>query len=101
MELTQDDHGSHRAVRVGEHVTVALPENPTTGYRWHPEVDEQALRQLEDHFESASGPPGAPGTRRMTFTPLHSGAIRLRLANRRRWQSEPLEHFEVVLDADE
>jgi len=56
--LTQDDSGGHRTTRVGEEPNVVLAENPTTGYRWHSEIDARTLQQTGDHYEGSAGPRG-------------------------------------------
>src|SRR6266550_5331102 len=35
MDLTREDSGSERSVRLGEAIRLTLPENATTGYRWY------------------------------------------------------------------
>jgi len=57
-QLTQDDSGGHRTTRVGEEPNVVLAENPTTGYRWHSEIDARTLQQTGDHYEGSAGPRG-------------------------------------------
>jgi predicted secreted protein len=101
VELTQDDAGSRRTVSVGEAVTVALAENPTTGYEWQPEVDAAALSQSDDQFHAPTSPRGAEGLRRLTFVPLRGGPTRLRLVKKRAWESASVAEFEVLLDVRE
>src|SRR6266699_234609 len=66
MELTQDDSGGRRTTRVGEELSVVLAENPTTGYRWHSEIDARTLQQTGDRYEGHTEPRGAGGTRQLT-----------------------------------
>lgn len=98
MNLTQHDSGTSRSVRVGEEITVALDENPTTGYRWHSEVDGARLALTADGYEGPTRPMGAGGTRRLTFTPLQPGPAQLRLVNRRAWEDKVAAEFTVMLD---
>jgi inhibitor of cysteine peptidase len=98
MQLTYEDSGSRRAVRVGDEIEVVLPENPTTGYRWHVEIDPEALRQANDHYKGATTPRGAPGIRVMTFQALRPGHALLRLVKRRAWEVQSSDEFEVHLD---
>jgi inhibitor of cysteine peptidase len=99
MELTKGDSGSHRATRVGEELSVALPENPTTGYRWHSEIDAGTLQQTDDRYEGPTEPRGAAGTRRLTFRVLRPGPVQLRLVKRRAWEDMPVDEFSIDLDA--
>ena len=99
IELTVEDTGTTRSVRVGERATVRLPESPTTGYRWEPDFDDAALRLVDDRFEGSPTPRGSGGERVLTFEAAHAGPTTLRLAKRRGWGgAEPLEVFVVDLD---
>jgi predicted secreted protein len=98
VNLTQDDSGGTSGVRVGEEITVALDETPTTGYRWFPVVDSTRLRLTADEYEGPERPLGAGGTRRLTFVPLEPGPVRLRLVKRRPWEQNGVDEFAVTLD---
>lgn len=99
MELTQHDSGGRRTTRVGEELSVALAENPTTGYRWHPEIDAGTLQQTDDRYEGPTEPRGAAGTRRLTFRVLRPGPVHLRVVKRRPWEKTAVDEFSVDLDA--
>ncbi len=100
IELTVEDAGTTRAVRVGDRATVRLPENPTTGYRWQTDHDETRLRLVEDRYDGPQSPRGAGGERVLTFEVLLAGPTTLRLANRRAWgDGEPVAEFVVELGA--
>jgi inhibitor of cysteine peptidase len=99
MELTQDDSGGRRTTRVGEELSVVLAENPTTGYRWHPEIDARTLRQTGDRYEGPAEPRGAAGTRRLTFRVLRPGPVHLRVVKRRAWEGTAVDEFSIDLDA--
>jgi len=101
MELRQNDSGGRRTARVGEELSVVLAENPTTGYRWHPEVDATTLRQTGDRYEGPTEPRGAAGTRQLTFRVLRAGPMRLRIAKRRAWEDTAVEQFSIELDAED
>jgi inhibitor of cysteine peptidase len=97
VNLTQDDSGVPRDVRLGDEITVALDENPTTGYRWHPDIDTARLQLTGDQYQGSERPTGASGTRRMTFAPLQAGSARLHLVKRRSWEQAVVAEFEVAL----
>lgn len=100
IELTDEDSGTTRSVRVGERMTVRLPENPTTGYRWEADCDDTRLRLVEDRYDGPETPRGAGGERSLTLEVLAAGPTTLRLANRRSWgDGEPVALFEVELEA--
>jgi inhibitor of cysteine peptidase len=98
MELTHDDAGTTCAVRAGEPFTVRLPENPTTGYRWHPDADAHGVDLTGDAYEGSTRPVGSGGQRLLTFTAREPGTTRLRLTRRRSWEQDPVEEFTVELD---
>ncbi|HUL27100.1 MAG TPA: protease inhibitor I42 family protein [Streptosporangiaceae bacterium] len=100
MELRQEDSGGRRTARVGEELSVVLPENPTTGYRWQPEIDTSALQQTDDRYEGPAEPRGAAGTRRLTFKVLRPGPAQLRLVKRRAWENTGVDEFSVDLVAE-
>src|SRR6266516_6158859 len=98
MELTQHDSGGRRTTRVGEELSVALAENPTTGYRWHPEIDAGTLQQTDDRYEGPTEPRGAAGTRRLTFRVLRPGQVHLRVVKRRSCEKTAVDEFSIDLD---
>src|SRR6185437_4249363 len=93
-QLTQDDSGGHRTTRVGEEPNVVLAENPTTGYRWHSEIDARTMQQTGDHYEGSAGPRGGSrhpsadlqGSPSRPGAPAGSQAARLGGNGRRRVQ---------------
>jgi inhibitor of cysteine peptidase len=99
LNLTFSDTGTRQPVHVGDQVSVALDENPTTGYRWQAEFDDSVLRAVDDTFEAATGASGAGGTRRFTFDAVGAGTTELRLRKCRSWKpDEVVEEFAVSLD---
>jgi inhibitor of cysteine peptidase len=99
VELGQQDSGGRRTLRVGDDLVVVLAENPTTGYRWQAEFDPVVIEATGDRFEPSSGLAGAPGVRSRGFRALAAGQTRLRLVNRRSWESgEGIGEFVVDLD---
>jgi len=98
VTLSEDDSGGARDVGLGDEITVVLDENPTTGYRWHPDIDTGRLQLTDDQYQGAQRPVGAGGTRHMTFVPLQAGAARLHVVKRRAWEQTVIAEFEVALD---
>ena len=85
-------------MRLGDEITVVLDENPTTGYRWHPDIDPRHLQLTGDQYQGPERPVGASGTRRMTFAPLQTGSAQLHLVKRRSWEQVGVAEFNVALD---
>jgi len=99
VELIHSDSGGRRNARVGEDLTVVLGENPTTGYRWHADIDPAALQLTDDSYLGPTEPRGAGGTRRLVFRVLRPGPIHLRVVKRRPWEDTVAEEFGFDIDA--
>jgi predicted secreted protein len=97
VELTAADANTSRAVVVGDEIVVRLPETPTTGYQWHPEVDGRALQLVDDQYEIEQQPRGAAGLHRFTFRALRDGPTVLKLVERRAWEDHGGDEYRVVL----
>jgi len=100
MELRQGDSGGHRTARVGDELSLELPANPTTGYRWHSEIDATTLQPTGDRYQGPTEPRGAAGTRRLTFRILRAGSAHLRVVKRRAWEDTPVQEFGIDIDAE-
>lgn len=98
MELTRDDSGTRRTVRVGERIEVVLDEVPTSGYRWEPDVDASRLRVVSTAGDAAPRPRGGSRHAVFAFEPVQPGPARLRLVLERPWEPEPIEEFVADLD---
>jgi inhibitor of cysteine peptidase len=100
LRLTQRDAGGRRIARAGDLVEVRLPENRTTGYRWHVDVDPTVLRLAGDEFAADPVSRGATGVRTLTFEVRCPGHARLRLVKRRPWECESHEAYGVDLKVE-
>lgn len=91
-----DENHDRRPVdlAVGETLELSLPENPTTGHRWHFDPAPPAVLKVEsDHFEPPHGALGAGGRRRWTFRAQEPGEGTLKLVYRRSWEKTAAGHF--------
>ena len=96
LSLTTADDGSRRSVDVGDRVTVSLPENPTTGYRWQLRSSgEPVLEVQDDSFQTAAGPPGAGGVRRWRFRAGQEGTADLEIDYQRSWEKRAAQTFRL------
>ena len=108
--LNQGNNGETVNVRPGDQITVRLPENATTGYRWH---IERAEGLTEDETASSPSAPAAAstpdepnptmgrgGVREFHFRTPNVGQGRLILKYYREWEGpdSALENFAVELD---
>jgi predicted secreted protein len=90
VELTEADSGAEHSVGVGQELVVRLPENRTTGYRWHLSLpDGDGVVVDDDRFEpDATGRAGAGGTRTFRLRPTRPGTHRVGAERRRPWEAE-------------
>ena len=96
LDLTEADSGTEREARVAQPIRISLPETRTTGYRWYPTIEDDALQLTEDVY-GAGEAPGAPGRRVMRFVARRPGRITLRLVKRRDWNQDVAGEFAVRL----
>jgi inhibitor of cysteine peptidase len=94
VTLTNANNGESIEVRQGDEIVLRLPENPTTGYRWHVDradgIVEQEIAQQE-----VTPPPSDPntqfgrgGVREFRFRAQVPGSGRLELKHWREWEGE-------------
>jgi inhibitor of cysteine peptidase len=88
LQLDQQADGREFRVNLGSQVEIALPENPSTGYRWHFGENGPAFALTQDRFDVPGGPPGKGGSRHWTFKAVRAGKAELRAVYRRSWESE-------------
>ena len=104
LELTQADSDSTQAMRIGQELRIALPANPSTGYRWA--VDGRAPAQLEaagkPAFTARSDALGAAGTEVWRFVARSAGEGTLTMKYGRSFEPglPPAGEFRVVLRVD-
>jgi len=87
-------------VTPGEPITLELPENPGTGFRWHILGIPSCLTvDADDFIAPGATPPGGGGLRRWAFRAdrAGSGTLRIQLQAPSR-RSEPAPPFTLMLD---
>jgi predicted secreted protein len=82
---------------IGQTFAIALAGNPTTGYTWQADVDEQILERLGKEFEPHGQGVGAGGQEVLRFRTLQAGETEITVEHRRPWQEESRDtkHFSV------
>lgn len=90
IRLTEADHDGTVALGTGDALVLALPENPTTGYRWQLSLSPGgSLALTGDRFAPAGGgAPGAGGRRVFTLSASQPGRVALRAVLTRAWESQ-------------
>jgi inhibitor of cysteine peptidase len=99
--VSEKNNGGTLAAKVGDTLTVEVPENPTTGFRWAPaNLDTSIVELRTDEFRPGGNTAvGAGGVRVFQFIVKAPGRTRLQLKLARAWEpgaSSTL--FEVSLD---
>jgi inhibitor of cysteine peptidase len=87
-EVGEEDFGRARELEVGDELVIRLPENPTTGFRWHiTSSGDGDLQTVDDSFEPGSvvALPGSAGHRVIRLVARTAGRVRLSLAHQRSW----------------
>lgn len=89
MELTESDLPGEHSLAVGDELVVRLPENRTTGYKWHLALPDEGLELADDSYEPPDpGKPGSGGTRTVRLRATSPGTHSAAAALRRPWEGE-------------
>jgi inhibitor of cysteine peptidase len=89
IEVTAVDDGKVVTARPGDEIVVVLPENATTGFRWHLDSTGDVLRLLSDGYRESAAPDdaepvfGRGGLREFRFAVDRAGTGTLSLKH---WQ---------------
>lgn len=104
--ITERETPTTIAPHVGDEVVVSLEENPSTGFRWDPDLTD-GLVVANDLFVEPSAIDseqriGGPGRRRISVSVTEGRNSRARFVLRTPWDSDekPISAFDVVVDAD-
>jgi inhibitor of cysteine peptidase len=98
IAVGEGHNGASVAAKVGDHIVVRLPENPTTGFRWSGQPTGLDLLQLEsDEFaQGASGAVGGGGVRVLRYRATGAGRASLSLELARPWETNaPRSQFRI------
>jgi inhibitor of cysteine peptidase len=89
--ITETESERTVSAAVGDMLTIGLPENPTTGFRWQvASVDAGVLSlQADDFLQRASTAVGSGGVRIFRFLTVNPGSTDVRLELKRTWEALP------------
>lgn len=86
--VDKSDNGSTLNCNPGDRVKLTLPENPTTGFKWHI-LESAGLTVIDDSFELGSASDnniGGGGKRILTFEYTGSDRASLQLEHYQAWE---------------
>jgi len=96
------DPGQEIEIGVGKKFIIALDSNPTTGYNWEADFDEDFLKLVQDEFKPAEDEDlvGAGGQQRFTFKGVKIGKTKVTLTYKRSWEEDFVDQkvFEVSVE---
>jgi inhibitor of cysteine peptidase len=91
-------NGGVISAKVGDHIVVQLPENPTTGFQWRAEpADLRVIELQSDQFaQAASGAIGSSGVRTLRYLASGAGDASMTLQLARPWEANaPRSQFKI------
>ncbi len=93
VRLTETSNGEEVALTVGQSFAIALPENPTTGYRWEfTKTGAPLCELLGDSFDANSHQIGGSGTHEWRFRADAPGAATIQMELTRGWDRKAVMH---------
>lgn len=90
LAYSQLDNGTTARIHSRDIITLRLPENPTTGYRWNITTDPDLLT-LDDTYiypEPSGRMTGEGGVRFLTLEPKTTGTEHLSAVYKRSWEAD-------------
>ena len=99
VTLTQADDGARTPLHVGDVVTIELPENAASGYRWSAQtIDQTGLAVEGPRYQPARTGVGSAGTSVWKLRALSPGQARVTLKKSRPWEDTATDRFAVIFD---
>lgn len=104
LNLGPGDSGRTIAAKVGDTVTLRLPENPTTGFRWQAADLPGSIELTDDGYGPVpEGGVGQQNMRILRFRLKSSGQYRLNLLRMRAWEGRESSEarYSLTIDASD
>lgn len=92
--ITPSSVSGNRVAVLGEDFLITMPSNPSTGYTWTADFDENYLMLRTKDFvadKTNSQTVGAGGTEIFTFVSIKAGETKIIMGYGRSWESKPSE----------
>lgn len=100
--FTSGDSGTTIQANLGDTMTIQLPENPTTGFRWAiQDADDSILDLQSSDYKTAQPGVGGGGQRTFTFGVKAAGTTDLQLKEWREWEGDRsiTQRFNITIQA--
>jgi inhibitor of cysteine peptidase len=78
-------------VGVGGQFTIVLESNPTTGYKWEADFDNNLLKLVKSDYKQSEAKPGMVGVggkEYFTFEGLNKGNAKITMTYKRAWEQD-------------
>lgn len=106
--LDQEKTTTKVNARVNDTLTFKMEGNPSTGYRWHSNIDEHDanLKVVTNAYEENNNKPkgivGAPSTHVYQYVPLKAGNYTINFEYKRGWENgvPPIKKKTVMIKVD-
>ena len=98
---TTNENVTFRKIKVNESFIIKLKSNPTTGYRWEADFDEDFLSlDKSEYVPDLPERIGSGGIEKFTFTGLKAGTTGITMNYKRSWEEESIktEVFKVTIE---
>jgi len=89
------------AAEVGDSFLLSLESNPTTGYAWQAQFDDELLELVETKFEASSEAIGAGGIESFEFRVLKGGNSEITMVYGRSWEEGYIEEVSLSINITE
>ena len=102
--LTEVNNGQSVKLRVGDRLTIQLPENPSTGYQWTLEANTEAVLPLQssEYQPTPTGRVGSGGQHIFVLQGAQVGTAQPRFKHWRPWEGDAaiLDRFTLTVQVE-
>jgi len=99
LVVTDEQNGGSVTLTQGQHMTLTLPGNPSTGYQWKVPNNIEAYLTLHDSsYTPGSDRIGAPGQTTFHFEAQTEGTVNLHMAYARSFETGDADSFDLTIE---
>jgi len=103
LTVDQSSNNTQVSLPASQQLEVALPENPTTGFRWELKADgTPSCVPVGNAFEAPAAGLGKAGIRRWRFEAIQGGSATIELVYRRSFEQDkpPAQVFRITVKVE-